>query len=41
MENKMENECNWCDGEIIGEPIIWAGNEYCCDTCLDECRAAQ
>ena len=44
LENAKETarmKCNWCDKEIEAESITWKGLLFCCETCLDACRAAQ
>ena len=33
--------CNWCGNVIETEPVKWKGLPFCCETCLDACRAIQ
>jgi hypothetical protein len=33
--------CNWCKKDVETDCIKWKGLLFCCEPCLDACRAAQ
>jgi hypothetical protein len=40
-EKETAMRCNWCKKKVENDSIKWKGLLFCCDDCLDACRAAQ